>query len=343
MCLLKKIALLSLLVIAFSIVINKRASQSVYTSGYIGISLPADFQAFNKQSPWNTPIPDKTVTDPYSEAMMSNLIKKVKIIRGNIMGWTVPLFVIDSKASPKRDLRTTGDHFNEEIDPLDTKVAKGIPIPEGVWPDPMTDGHMLLVDPKARKSWDFNRAKHLPDGTWTTSGVNIWDLDGPGYRKPFSGKYWWDFGSRGSGFPLLAGLIRPEEIEAGEIRHALVFSTPINRKTSTPGVRWEVCSPPAYKTDGEGIGKEFIPEGARIQLDPKLDLDSLHLSHATKVIARAMQKYGMYNGDNGADLSIYFQNLGPDGGAWKKYHYFRDLERIPLNRFRVIKCTIATK
>ena len=142
---------------------------------------------------------------------------------------------------------------------------------------------------------------------------------------------------------MIAGLIRPEEIEAGEIRHALLCATPVNRKAAQYGGSSELCSPPASRTDGYGYGVEYIPEGARIQLDPNLDLDSLALSEGSKTVARAMQKYGMIVGDNSRAFKVYFQNIGPDGEVWEKYGYFQDLKNIPVERLRVLKCNIVTK
>ncbi|MBF0565696.1 MAG: hypothetical protein HQK89_10670, partial [Nitrospirae bacterium] len=249
-------------------------------------------------------------------------------------------FVIDSQKSPKVDVRTLSENLDPAVDPNGTGIAKGLPIPDGVWPDPMSDAHMLLVDPKARKSWDFSRARKMSNG-WMASTIAVWDLNGPGFRAPFKGNNWWTYGSRGSGFPLIAGLIRPEEIEAGEIKHALVFASPINRRSSSAGGKSELCSPTASRTDAAENGTQFIAEGARLQLDPSLNLDTLNLSPATKIIARAMQKYGMYDGDNASDLVIYFQNLGPDGGKWKNYNMFQDLQNIPIDKFRVLKCNIV--
>lgn len=312
-------------------------------NGYVGALLPADFRPFNELSPWNIPVSEKAVADSFSDLMINHLKHKAKILKGNITKWTVPVFVIDSGTSRKRDVKTTADDINPIVDPDRDGVAQGLPMPEGVWQDPSPDGHMTLIDTKAGKSWDFSRAQQLPGGSWIASRIDTWDLDGPGYRKPFDGDYWWTYGARGSGFPLIAGLIRPEEIEKGEINHALVCATPINRKTTYPDGKPQLCSPPASRTDGEGIGYEYIPEGARLQLDPKLDLDLLNLTPETKVIARAMQKYGMYNGDNSEDFVIYFQNLGPDGGKWKKYGMFSDLKKIPVERFRVLKCNLVSK
>ncbi|KKR31055.1 MAG: hypothetical protein UT63_C0086G0007 [Candidatus Gottesmanbacteria bacterium GW2011_GWC2_39_8] len=313
------------------------------SKGYLGMSLPANFKAFGPNCPWNTPIPKNPETDSFSELMINNLKYKAKVLKIDTKKWTIPLFVIDSKNSPKVDVKTTSIYLYYTVDPDENGIAEGIPIPEGVWPDPEKDGHMLLIDPKVRKSWDFSRAKKLPDGSWIASRIDVWDLNGPGFRDPFSGKYWWTSGARGSGFPLIAGLIRPEEIEAGEINHALVFASPINRKATFPEGKPQLCSPPASVTDGEEIGYEYIPEGARLQLDPALDIDSLNLSPATMVIVRAMQKYGMYNGDGSSDFKIYSQNLGPDGGIWSKYSYFDDLKNIPIERFRVLKCNLVSK
>ena len=311
--------------------------------GLIGMSLPAEFRPFSNDSPWNTAIPKNPELDLYSDLMVKHLKSKARILKGDMKKWTVPVFVINSDLCPQHKIRTTSSHLNPELDPDGDNISIDIPIPEGVWPDPERDGHMVLIDLKKMKSWDLSIVKRLPDASWIASRIDIWDLNGSGFRKPFTGKYWWTYGARGSGFPLIAGLIRPEEIEVGKIRHALVFASPINRKYPFPAGRLQLCSPPASRTDGYGVGFEYIPEGARMQLDPDLDLSKLNISASTKVIARAMQEYGMYNGDNARTFKIYFQNLGPDGGVWKKYNFFDDLKNIPIDRFRVLKGNLISK
>ena len=311
--------------------------------GYLGMSLPADFQAFSNTSPWNIPISENPEIDPYSDLMINHLKYRAQKLKGDMTKWTIPIHVIDSKNSPRVDVKSTSKGLNLEIDPDRNNIVEGLPIPEGVWPDPEKDGHMVLVDPKRRKSWEFSRAKQLSDNSWIASRISIWDLDGPGFREAFRGTFWWTYGSMSSGMPLIAGLIRLEEIEAGEIKHAILCATPINLKTRDPDVKAQVCCPPASRTDGRGIGFDFIPEGARLQLDPALDLDSLGLTPPTKVVARAMQKYGMYNGMNAKTFKIFFQNLGSDGGKWNHYNLFDDLKKIPIGRFRVLRCRLVSK
>jgi hypothetical protein len=167
-------------------------------------------------------------------------------------------------------------------------------------------------------------------------------LNGKGYHDPFTGSYWWTYGSTGSGVPWIGGLIRPEEIAAGVIKHAILCATPVNRKWTVDGQKEQACIP-ASKTDGWGVGTEFIPEGARLQLDPNLDLNTLGLSPETKVVARAMQTYGMIVSDNSSAFKTYFQNLGPDWGAWANSPIPDELWKIPMTSFRVLKCNLITR
>jgi hypothetical protein len=310
--------------------------------GYLGMSLPAGFRAFSELSPWNTPILNPAEADPFSKAMIGRLQREAVILRGAFVKWTVPVHVIDSRQCPRVSVRSSSGEKNRDVDPNGDGIVEDLPIPPDIWPDPARDGHMILVDPHARKSWEFSRFGRDTNGQYIASGISVWDLDGLGFRLPFEGRFWWTYGSNGAGTPLIAGLIRPEEIEAGEIRHALMCSTPVNRKSSRAGGKMEVC-PPACKTDGQGIGPDTIPEGARLQLDPSLDLNRLGLSPAVKIVARAMQEYGMIVTDGARDFKVYFQNLGPDGGKWGKWSGFDDLNKIPITSFRVLQCDIVVK
>lgn len=255
--------------------------------------------------------------------------------------------MIDADKCPKRDVPTWRPDkcLYHSVDPDHNGIAEGVPLPDGVWADPSEDGHMILVDPKKKISWEFSCARQTKSRDWEASCIDMWDLNGPGYREPFLGTYWWKSGVRGSGVPYIAGLIRPDEVETGEINHALAVGTPVNRLKVSEDVEWkmELCSPVASRTDGWRIGPQYIPEGVRIQLDPNLDIDSLNLSEEAKIIARTLQKYGAFVVDNGRGFSLYFQNLGSDGGKWRKHPGLRDITKIPLNEFRVLKCNIVVK
>lgn len=321
--------------------------------GYLGMSLPADYPIFKSDSPWNLPIPANAEIDPNSEIIIQNLITTLKglgiepALAINYKKWTAPVHVIDSEKCQKRAviLRSQAGSFYESVDPDQDGIVQNVPLPAGLWPDPAADGHMIIVDPILNLAWEFSRAIPLENGNWQASNFDCWDLRGAGYRSPFSGKTWWRAGVRGSGVPYIAGLIRPEEIEAGRLEHALAIGTPINRKKSSLDAIWEfeLCSPVASRSDGVNIGLQYIPEGARVQLNPSLNLDSLRLSRDAKLVARALQKYGAYVVENASGFSLSFQNSGRDGGKWKNFPGLDDLSRIPLNEFRVLKCALAKK
>lgn len=218
----------------------------------LGNSLAASFQAFSAPSPWNTPIPANPSIHRHSRIMIVALNFVLFFTQGlsrpqvayAYREWTAPVHVIDSDRCPQKDAPTTNreGRLYESVDPDGNGIAGGIPLPDGVWADPREDGRMVLVDPNKRLTWEFSRARALPNGQWEASVVDRWYLDGPGHRRPGTGT-WWVSGARGSGSPYLAGLIRIEEIRAGVINHALAVATPINR-------RRQLCAPTASRTDG---------------------------------------------------------------------------------------------
>ena len=138
----------------------------------------------------------------------------------------------------------------------------------------------------------------------------------------------------GAGVSRLAGVVRIAEVERGEIRHPLVFSTDI------------ACSGahrfPASKTDGLSDDPACIPQGARVQLDPDLDVDALEgLTAAERMVARALQRYGAYAIDNGgARMAYSFERPSGEDDPYPSVGLDRDYRRmdeIPWERLRVLR------
>jgi hypothetical protein len=141
-------------------------------------------------------------------------------------------------------------------------------------------------------------------------------------------------GTKASGFAGAAGLVWPAELKAGRIEHALFFAYPYTKGGGPVA--------PATSSDGRTENRPAIPEGARVQLDPDLDLGSLDLPRYQRTIATAMQNYGMILGDTGGAIGLFavgrqsyqsdpYKGLLPTGES------FPTLEGIPLDRFRVLK------
>src|SRR5207244_989748 len=64
----------------------------------------------------------------------------------------------------------------------DTKAMYKVPIPAAAQPDPSDDGHLVVYDPGRGISWEFFRARYIPEqNRWLTQGGIRWDLAGLGF------------------------------------------------------------------------------------------------------------------------------------------------------------------
>ncbi len=349
------IIVLILILLSFFIIygrIGKQNSKPILNISddecYLGMSLSSDFIAFNSDSPWRTPIGDNPKVDANSEAMIQGIKDKLSPF-GSLNNvqltiaykiYTAPVHVINSDACPRANI-TSKSALPTILDANGDKVAENIPLPPQAWADPSDDSHLILIDPVRRISWEFWNFKKDSNGKATIGMGGKWDLNGLGYNIPDSSPAWWRNGATGPKTAYIGGLLRYDEMVFGEINHALNIITPNNRNKFAldgSGTK-EFCSPVASRTDGRNNGEDTIPEGVRIQLNPNLDLDSLGLNEHTKIIARALQKYGAYVMDSGAGFGIKAQNLGADGGAWKNFNDI-NMEKIPVDEFRVLDCNI---
>jgi len=267
----------------------------------------------------NTPFGQRIAADarvhPGSSQMISAL---ASIGRFNLAleNWSVPVYTADAR-TPRHNVSLTASWSYY-------RSMQGVPIPPNAQPDPAGDGHLSVLDPVTGCAYDFWQARRAGSG-WSASWGNSLSLNGNGV---FAG----GLSARGSGFALAAGLVWPQELRDGAINHALVFAFP-NTAAGGPVA-------PASKSDGTSTGSSAIPMGARIQLDPSLDIDRLGLRPYERTIARALQEYGAFVGDTGGSPTVYAANpisqpagaydgLVPAGASVR-------LDRIPLDRFRVL-------
>jgi hypothetical protein len=120
------------------------------------------------------------------------------------------------------------------------------------------------------------------------------------------------WGVTASSFPLVAGVIRIDELERGQIDHALALSLPT--------VRTGTFAAPAERTDGDDPSPTALPEGARLRLDPHLNLNAIRMPRLTRLMAEAAQRYGIIVRDYGANIAFSAQDpepglTNPFGGA----------------------------
>jgi hypothetical protein len=295
---------------------------------------------FNDSSPWNKRI-DTAHVDPSSQKMIDYAQERVGVVEGpnstvfrrrvlvddglyiNTTRWTVPVVAGGRPTSLVCRQLVCGDGS-------DTTTLS---IPEDVDPDPRYDGWYTVFDTSASVAYDLWRARREDDDTISYNYMRKWDLNGPGYSRP------WTEGARGSGLPLFAGLIRPGELESGEIQHALAISV--------PGPAANVFVQPASSTDGNGRTTS-IPEGARIRLkrdvvlpaprDPitgeliKLTKQQQRMADA---IVACLRTYGAIVVDRAAVPTLYAQRDVTDSlihGNELQGLTLQDFEVLPLSQ-----------
>ncbi len=272
---------------------------------------------FEELSPFYDTIPAQAAVDPRSDEMIQGLVASAA--QGFVLalgGWTVPVFIAPPDA-PRYDVRLRASW-------APARRLLDVPLPPWVEPDPEDDGHLVVIDTAAGCVYDFWRMRRSRTG-WKAAWGNALPLDSDGiFARGLS--------ARGSGFELMQGLVWPCELESGRIEHALIFSYDFTRAGGPV--------PPATESDGTTPGEGAIPEGALLQLDPALDLDALGLTPAQRIIARALQRYGMYCADTGGGLQLY--GVHPHSAqrnpwlAWFGTQALVPLDAIPVERFRVL-------
>jgi serine/threonine-protein kinase len=95
-----------------------------------------------------------------------------------------------------------------------------------------------------------------------------------------------------AGYPMAPLLFTAEEIAAGSINHAIRFALPNDM------LRTKVYVPPATHGTNTTGPATSLPYGARMRLKtPYAGMSAL--SPAAQVVARALQKYGMFHADGG--------------------------------------------
>jgi hypothetical protein len=205
-------------------------------------------------------------------------------------------------------------------------AARPLRIPAEAQPTTGSDGRMIIVDLAARTSCDFWQATKVGAAQWRTSWGTCASLDGDG-RGPSGG-------GTGAGVNALTGVIRTFEMRNRDIPHALSVAT---NNSCAGGFRY-----PATKSDGRSTRPDCIPEGARLQLDPSIDVAAIPgITPGELAVARALQKYGAINRDNsGSPLCVSFETpFGesdpyPAAGFSEDYY---DMPHIPWNRLRVLQ------
>jgi hypothetical protein len=176
------------------------------------------------------------------------------------------------------------------------------------------DRHVLAFDRDNCVLYELFAAYPQSDGSWKAGSGAIFDLRSHALRPDT-----WT-SADAAGLPIFPGLVRYDEVAAGEIKHALRFTAPETRKAHI----W-----PARHNASDLTGTQYPPMGQRFRL--RADYDISRFSRDTQVIRRALKKYGMILADNG---SPWFISGAPDE-RWNN-DVLRELRQVKGSAFEAV-------
>ncbi len=166
-----------------------------------------------------------------------------------------------------------------------------------------SDCHLIVVDRANAKLYEAYQA-NSSGSVVLADFLAVWDLN---RIYPPSGRGDQCTSADAAGFPIAPLLFNADELATGGINHAIRFILPNLR------IRAHVFVHPATHA-GAPRGPEIaLPMGAHLRLKASYDLS--RLSPAAQVVARAMQKYGIFLSDGG-DIALTAQS---DADTTAKY------------------------
>ena len=284
---------------------------------------------FKTNSTWYEKIPQNPKIMLNSEKFTDFIMRNSRELTASFRDWSIPIWR-ETASTPRYDIKVLDSSWRVQQGIDLNGWALNVPLPveakqAGYGLPGYRDGHMVVISQDSTVAWDFFRADV---DNKTAHRVCKWDLNADGILQPYQPQVTGP-SCHVAPTPLLHGLITLKEIKNGYIDHALAFGTYSARKGSK-GI---------YPAVTENSGKSenpWAPElGIRFQLNPSLNLDSFKLNRAGKIVAKAMQEYGIIMVINTPprENNLYAESLDHKGESWQGI--LNDLE-IPLHYLRVI-------
>jgi hypothetical protein len=306
---------------------------------------PPPPRLFGADSFWNRRLGADAPVDPASPSLVAALTAEIAREQAATIGpwisgvFTSPLYRVTRS---QRRVRVSIDERTSPGAAALRRAMAHVPIPRHAQPASGPDRHMTIWQPSTDTMWELYRARRRADGWHANWGGAIRHVSkSRGYYSPSA---WpgatYNWGGTASSLPVTGGTIMAAELAAGLIDHALALNVPASRAG--------VFSWPAQRTDGTGSATT-LPEGARLRLDPSLDISSLGLPKLARMIARAAQRYGIVVRDQTGHATTFFvQNPAqlparPYDALYRGRTPAQLLARFPWNRLQVLRMSLCTR
>jgi hypothetical protein len=196
------------------------------------------------------------------------------------------------------------------------------------------DCHLIVLQgTKLFEMWRANIAGGTAQGSPFQGGcLAVWDTTRDYWRAVAGGYARGDQCSSAdaAGYPIAPLLFNADEVKAGAVAHAIRFILPNDRIR-----KGEYVHPATHSGAGKGTpAPDLVPYGARLRLKPAVDLQALP-SDGARVIARALQKYGMFLADGG-NIALTAQSDAYTRAKWSGLLTAAALSSLKVTDFEMV-------
>jgi hypothetical protein len=258
---------------------------------------------FPADNVWNTPVANLPV-DPHSAQWLAAMDASTT----HLQPVAPPTFGMPINVVPP------GHAFI----PLTFGSSGNDPGPYPLGPDTQIEGgtgdrHAIMVDPTTCTDYELLGAFYTGPTTSHADRGAIWNLNSNALR---AGKATVD----AAGTPILAGLMRYDEVQSGAITHAIR----VQATTTDTSYIW-----PATAGEGSANDPNLPPMGARFRLKASFDISGY--SPQAQVVLRALQQYGLILDDNGPNWH-FWADANP---SWPS-SLQNELATVPASAFEAV-------
>jgi serine/threonine-protein kinase len=265
--------------------------------------------------------------DPQSGAIIANLAAAGGFGNGRFqIDFSIAVLTADA-TTPFRSFTPTADFYSPDCDlaPVPVPTAGALEGESGYSCVGDGDCHLIVRHQPTNRLYEMWRAD-ITNNVFHGGCLAIWELD---RIYPPSGRGEQCTSADAAGLPITPLLFTADELQAGAIDHAIRFILPNAR------IQAGVYVHPATHA-GAPSGQGMPPYGARLRLRSNYPLSSLP-DEGARVIARALQRYGMILSDGGnialtaADdrfTAAKWSNVLPSGSTGLAAIHVTDFEMI---------------
>jgi hypothetical protein len=277
---------------------------------------------FPASNPINTDISGASV-DPNS----ANLINSIGMNTGlhpdfGAFPYGIPYVIVDQSQALVTVTINQGTGYPGDSDIAPMPIPPNAPVEGGL--NSGGDSHVLVVDRSNNKLYEMWHAAPAANNNWTADQSSIFDLTSNNWRPTKSGQC--DVTSAdAAGLPIFPLLARYEEVESGEIKHAMRMTVQSSR---------EAYVPPASHWASSSTNVNLPPMGMRVRLKSSYVIPN-SFSKESRVMLQAMQKYGLIVADNGSNWYI----TGATDSRWPIDTMVSELRQVEGSNFEVVTMT----